>query len=248
MFKVSLLPASYKKYMQGKSLKDMFSKVALLVMVCLLIIYGGIEIKYMLVKRQLNEIKQANSQLAQQFPALEQYQAIYNNLKANETIYNGIKPKSISATEFVTKVNNSMPSYVHITEISLADWFTAGICNVKCVSSSFEDVVDCKEMFAKQDYISSAVTTEIVKTYNTDNTVAVTFTLSLAANGTLSSDGKASVVVQTTAAAAAATTTAASGSGATTASSGTTTTSKNSDETTTTKSSKSAKTTTTTEE
>lgn len=200
MFKVSLLPASYRKYMQGKALKDIFSRIALLVMVCLLIIYGGFQIKNILVKQQLKKVSQANSELVAQFPALEQYQMVYNNLKANETILNAIKPQGVSSAEFVAKVTNLMPSYVHVTEMSLSDWFTSGVCTMKCVASSFEDVVDCKALFEKQDFISSAVTTEIVKQYNTDNTVSVSFTLALSNTGVLASDGTAQVVEQTTAA------------------------------------------------
>jgi len=45
VFKVSLLPESYRKFRQGKAAKDIVSKVALLILVCLFIVYAGFMIK-----------------------------------------------------------------------------------------------------------------------------------------------------------------------------------------------------------
>lgn len=199
MFKVSLLPESYRKYRQGKATKDIVAKVALLILICLFIVYAGFVVKNILVKRQLAKVNKANSELVAQFPALEQYQTIYDNMKSNENIYTSIKTKGISSTEFLSKVINEMPSYVHIKSITLGDWFTAGVCNIQCVCSSYEDVFDCRDSFAEKDYVSSAVTNEIVKKYNTDGTETVTFGLALATQGTLSSDGKAEVVSESAA-------------------------------------------------
>ncbi len=198
MFKVSLLPESYRKYRQGRATKDIVSKVALLILICLFVIYGGFVVKNMLVKRQLSKINKANGELVAQFPALEQYRVIYENMKKNEDIYQSIKPKGISSTQFITKIINDMPSYVHITNISLGDWFAAGVCDVECVCSSFEDVFDCKAVFEEKDYVSSVVTNEIVKQYNADGTETVTFKLALANVGMLTSDGKAEVVSEET--------------------------------------------------
>ena len=198
MFKVSLLPESYRKYRQGKATKDIVAKVALLILLCLFVIYGGFVVKNMLVKRQLRKVNAANNELIAQFPALEQYQAIYDNMKKNESIYQSIKPKGISSTEFVSRLINDMPTYIHIKTITLGDWFSAGVCDLDCVASSFEDVFDCKAEFESKDYISSAVTNEIIKIYNADGTETVTFKLSLATEGTLSSDGKAEVISETT--------------------------------------------------
>ncbi len=198
MFKVSLLPESYRKYRQGRATKDIVSKVALLILVCLFIVYAGFMVKDVLVKRQLKKVNAANSELVAQFPALEQYQAIYDNMKKNENIYQNIKPKGMSSTEFISKLINDMPSYVHVKSISLGDWFTGGVCDLDCVASSFEDVFDCRDDLEAKDYISSAVTNEIVKQYNADGTETVTFKLSLATQGTLTSDGRAEVVSEET--------------------------------------------------
>ena len=198
MFKVSLLPESYRKYRQGEATKDIVSKVALLILICLFIVYAGFIVKNILVKRQLAKVNKANSELVAQFPALEQYQTIYDNMKKNEDIYQSIKSKGISSTEFVTKLINDMPSYVHVNNITLGDWFTAGVCDIDCVCSSFEDVFDCKKVFENKDYVSSVVTNEIVKQYNADGTETVTFKLALATIGELSSDGKAEVISETT--------------------------------------------------
>ena len=198
MFKVSLLPESYRKYRQGKATKDIVSKVALLILVCLFVVYAGFVIKNILVKRELAKVNKANSELVAQFPALEQYQTIYDNMKKNEGIYQSIKSKGISSTEFVTNLINDMPSYVHVKNISLGDWFAAGVCDVDCVCSSFEDVFDCKAVFEGKDYVSSVVTNDIVKQYNADGTETVSFKLSLATIGELSSDGKAEVVSEST--------------------------------------------------
>lgn len=185
MFKVSLLPESYRKYRQGKATKDIVSKVALLIMVCLFIVYGGFVVKNILAKRQLAKVNRANDKLVAQFPALEQYQAIYDNLKQNESVYQSIKPQGVSATEFITKFINDLPSNVHVEEITLNDWFVNGSCTVKCVTNTYEDVFNCKNEFIEKDYVSDAQVSDITKDYYSDDTQIVKFTLALATNGTV---------------------------------------------------------------
>lgn len=188
MFKVSLLPESYRKYKQGRATKDMVSRVALLILVCLFIVYGGFVVKSILVKRQLAKINRANSELVVQFPALEQYQVIYDNMKQNESIYEGIKNKGVSATEFITKFINDLPSNIHVEEITLNDWFANGSCTVKCITNSYEDAFNCKKDFLAKDYVSDAQVDEVSKEYKSDDTQVVKFTLMLATNGTVGAE------------------------------------------------------------
>ena len=104
MFKVSLLPDGYRRHLEGRKKVDLVSKVALVVLVCLFIVYGGVTIKGQILKSKLSKIQQKNSQLEAEFPALQEYQLIYDNLLSAQKMIESILPKESEAVDFFTKV------------------------------------------------------------------------------------------------------------------------------------------------
>ena len=60
MLKVSLLPASYKQFLEGKKKKDLILKIALVVLLCMLIIYVGFAVKSFILQAQYKESSRRN--------------------------------------------------------------------------------------------------------------------------------------------------------------------------------------------
>ena len=53
VFKVSLLPAAYRKRLEEKKKKDLLARVALIVLLCLAIVYAGIFVQGQIMKSKI---------------------------------------------------------------------------------------------------------------------------------------------------------------------------------------------------
>ncbi len=189
MFKVSLLPDSYRRHLEGKKKVDLISKVALVVLVCLFIVYGGILIKHQLLKSKLSNIVEKNRQLEDEFPALQEYQLIYDDLVSAQKMIQSILPKDSEAVNFVTTVSNITPDYVQITQIDLEDWFSKGICTLNCTVQDYQDYKDYVELFKTEEMqktVKQVETVGITRTVSADgDEKSVTFTLALSLSNAL---------------------------------------------------------------
>lgn len=189
MFKVSLLPDSYRHHLEGRKKIELVSKVALVVLVCLFIVYGGIMIKKQILKSKLSDIRAKNQQLEAEFPALQEYQLIYNDLVSAQKIIQSILPKDSEAVEFISTVSGVTPDYVQITQIDLEDWFSKGICTLTCTVQDYQDYKDYVELFKTeemQETVKLVETTGITRTVSADGQEkSVTFTLALSLSNAL---------------------------------------------------------------
>lgn len=189
MFKVSLLPDGYRHHLEGRKKVDLISKVALVVLVCLFIVYGGVMVKGQILNSKLKKIQSKNSQLEAEFPALQEYQVIYDDLMAAQKMIESILPKDSEAVDFFTKVSNITPDYVEITQIDLEDWFTSGVCTLNCTVQDYQDYKDYVEMFKTeemQEVVKQVETTGITRTVSADGSVkSVSFTLALSLSNAL---------------------------------------------------------------
>lgn len=189
MFKVSLLPDSYRHHLEGKKKVDLVSKVALVVLVCLFIVYGGVTVKGQVLKSKLSKITSANSQLEAEFPALQEYQYIYDSLVSAQKMIESVLPKDSEAVNFFTTVSSITPDYVQITQIDLEDWFTSGICTLTCTVQDYQDYKDYIELFKTeemQEVVKNIETTGITRTISADGeTKTVNFTLALSLSNAL---------------------------------------------------------------
>lgn len=188
MFKISLLPDSYRRHLEGKKRINLISKVALVVLVCLFIVYGGVMIKNQILKSKLSKIQRANSQLEAEFPALQEYQLIYDDLVSAQKIIESVLPKESEAVSFLTTVSNITPDYVQVTQIDLEDWFTSGICTLTCTVQDYQDYRDYVSLFETEEMqkvVKNIETTGITRTVNTEGDKTVTFTLALSLSNAL---------------------------------------------------------------
>ncbi len=188
MFKVSLLPDSYRHRLESRKKIDLISKVALIVLVCLFIVYGGVAIKGQILKSKLENLEKKNAALVNEFPALQEYQNIYNNLIQVRKMIESVSPQDPEAVEFFTLVSNVTPDYIQVTEINLENWFTAGICTISCTAQDYKDVQDYKSLFQTeemQQFVKLVEITSIQRTVDSDNNKSVKFTLALSMSNAL---------------------------------------------------------------
>lgn len=131
MFKVSLLPASYKKYLEGKKKKDLVLKVALLILMCMLIIYAGFMIRSLILKGQYRSIQKKDSVISAQINDLQQYKSTYDGLVLAQERVEAVKSRDPSAVKFMTTIKEQQPAYIEITSIALSDWSNSAICAIE---------------------------------------------------------------------------------------------------------------------
>jgi len=181
VFKVSLLPDSYRHQLESRKKIDLISKVALVILVCLFIVYGGVAVKGQILKSKLKSIQSKNASIESEFPALQEYQNIYNELGTVRKMIESITPEDPEAVEFFTMVSNQTPDYVQITQIDLENWFTGGICTLTCTVQDYQDYRDYVELFKTEEmqkFVKMVETTSITRTAG-ENEKNVTFTLAL---------------------------------------------------------------------
>lgn len=181
MFKVSLLPDSYRRRLESRKKIDLISKIALVILVCLFIVYGGVAVKGQILKSKLKTIQRKNSAIESEFPALQEYQNIYNELSEVRKMIESITPQDPDAVEFFTMISNQTPDYVQITQINLENWFKEGICTLTCTvqdNQDYKDYVDLFKTEEMQKIVKTVETTSYTRTSGEDGK-SVTFTLVL---------------------------------------------------------------------
>ncbi len=182
VFKVSLLPAAYRKRLEEKKKKDLLARVALIVLLCLAIVYAGIFVQGQIMNSKLKKLERQNAELQQQFPALQQYQTIFNDLQSAKKMVESVSPQDPEAVEFLTLIANNTPDYIQVTEINMENWFTAGVCTLTCTCLDYSDVNDFKAGFETEEMqktVKLVQLTSITRQVSEDGKKAINFTLAL---------------------------------------------------------------------
>ena len=182
VLKVSLLPAAYRKRLEEKKKKDLLARVALVVLLCLAIVNGGIFAQGQIMNAKLKKLERQNAELQQQFPALQQYQTIFNDLQSAKRMVESVSPQNPEAVEFLALIANNTPDYVQVKEIILENWFTAGVCTLTCTCLDYSDVNDFKASFETeemQETVKLVQLTSITRQVTEDGNKTINFTLAL---------------------------------------------------------------------
>ena len=182
VLKVSLLPAAYRKRLEEKKKKDLLARVALVVLLCLAIVNGGIFAQGQIMNAKLKKLERQNAELKQQFPALQQYQTIFNDLQSAKRMVESVSPQNPEAVEFLALIANNTPDYVQVKEINLENWFTAGVCTLTCTCLDYSDVNDFKASFETeemQETVKLVQLTSITRQVTENGSKAINFTLAL---------------------------------------------------------------------
>lgn len=131
MFKVSLLPESYRKQLIGKKNKKIIISVAIIVLLCMLIIYSGLAVRLLILKNNSKDISKKNSQIMQRIDELRPYVDDYNALAVAEANFANIKPTDITALEMVNIVQSITPNYIEITALYEPEWHKEQVCVIE---------------------------------------------------------------------------------------------------------------------
>lgn len=182
VLKVSLLPAAYRKRLEEKKKKDLLARVALVVLLCLAIVNVGIFAQGQIMNAKLKKLERQNAELQQQFPALQQYQTIFNDLQSAKRMVESVSPQNPEAVEFLALIANNTPDYVQVKEINLENWFTAGVCTLTCTCLDYSDVNDFKASFETEEMqktVKLVQLTSITRQVTEDGNKTINFTLAL---------------------------------------------------------------------
>ena len=182
MFKVSLLPASYRKQLENKAKKDLLEKIALLVLICMLIVFAGVFTKGQILDSKLAKVQAENAKLEQQFPDLQKYQTIYDELNASRQMLISVWPKGIDATSFIVKLSNITPDYIEIKSLSLDNWFAEGTCTIQCKCMDYSDMQGYQNILQQgelKDSIASVQFSAPSRQVDADGNKSVEFTVVL---------------------------------------------------------------------
>ena len=182
MFKVSLLPDSYRRHLQSRDKVDIVSRFAAVILICLFIIYGGFAIKNAVLESKLKKLERENSRLESEFPALQEYQDIYDSLISSRQMISSILPSDGESVDFFTTIANKTPDYVQINEIDIEEWFTSGVCTLNCTVQDYQDMKDYEALFKTeemQEIVKGVEITNIQRQSSSNHNKSVNFTLVL---------------------------------------------------------------------
>lgn len=182
MFKVSLLPAAYRKRLEDKKKKDLLAQVALIVLLCLAIVFVGVFAQGRILNAKLKNLEAENAKLQSEFPALQKYQTVFNDLQSARKMVESVKPNDPEAVAFLTMVANNTPDYIQVESVKLENWFTAGICTLTCTCMDYSDVHDFKSSFETEEMqktVKLVQLTEITRQVTADGKKAIHFSLAL---------------------------------------------------------------------
>lgn len=194
MFKVSLLPDSYRRHLQSRDKIDIVSKFALVILVCLFIIYAGFAIKNAVLESKLRKLERENARLENEFPALQEYQDIYDSLISSRQMIASITPSDGQSVDFFTKIANSTPDYVQINEIDIEDWFSSGVCTLQCTVQDYQDMRDYEDFFKSEEMseiIKGVEIANVQRQSSSNHNKMVRFTLVLSTQNALAPEEQA---------------------------------------------------------
>ncbi len=131
MFKVSLLPDSYRKQLISRKNKDVILSIAVIVLVCMLIVYAGIAVRLLILKNQNKKVNAYNNEINKRIEELSPYVEDYNALAIAQAKVALIKQVDITALEFITEVQSITPDYIKITAVAAPEWQDKQICVIE---------------------------------------------------------------------------------------------------------------------
>lgn len=146
MFKVSLLPESYRKQLIGKKNRQIILSVSVIVLVCMLVIYAGIAIRLLILQGQEKKVDAYSAKINQRIEELSPYVDDYNALAIAQAKVALIKPVDITALEFISEVQSITPDYIRISTIACPEWQSKQICVIEGDLSSANDLRSANSM------------------------------------------------------------------------------------------------------
>lgn len=212
MFKVSLLPESYRKQLISKKNKDIILYVAFIVLLCMLIVYAGIAIRLLVLKGQKSDVDKKNAQIMAKIDELSPYVEDYNALAIAEANFENIKPVDITALEMVNTIQKITPDYIQMTAFYAPEWQKNQVCIIEGnlssannLSEAVSQLEEYKKIVSENEALKDAIREikvvndePLVEVDSTTGARSYSFRMIVSLSGIINIDQQTGTLVTTT--------------------------------------------------
>ena len=212
MFKVSLLPESYRKQLISKKNKDIILYVAFIVLLCMLIVYAGIAIRLLVLKGQKSDVDKKNAQIMAKIDELSPYVEDYNALAIAEANLESIKPVDITALEMVNTIQKITPDYIQMTAFYAPEWQKNQVCIIEGnlssannLSEAVSQLEEYKKIVSENEALKDAIREikvvndePLVEVDSTTGARSYSFRMIVSLSGIINIDQQTGTLVTTT--------------------------------------------------
>lgn len=212
MFKVSLLPESYRKQLISKKNKDIILYVAFIVLLCMLIVYAGIAIRLLVLKGQKSDVDKKNAQIMAKIDELSPYVEDYNALAIAEANFENIKPVDITALEMVNTIQKITPDYIQMTAFYAPEWQKNQVCIIEGnlssannLSEAVSQLEEYKKIVSENEALKDAIREikvvndePLVEVDSTTGARSYSFRMIISLSGIINIDQQTGTLVTTT--------------------------------------------------
>ncbi len=186
MLKVSLLPESYRKKVSGSKKKETLKRLFLDILIVLLAFLAVVLGTRIAVQKRLDEMMKQNAAVEAQFPQLQSYQSLYNELFQQKQLIETVSAKAPYAHDFVVSLGNVECPGLWLTVINAEDWFYTKNCTLegKCFSNTV--LKDYIKQLQKLEGVTAVTRTAYTDSGETSVTgeKIFSFTLTVTVSGT----------------------------------------------------------------
>lgn len=212
MFKVSLLPESYRKQLISKKNKEIILYVAVIVLLCMLIVYAGIAIRLLVLKGQKSDVDKKNAQIMAKIDELSPYVEDYNALAIAEANFENIKPVDITALEMVNTIQKITPDYIQMTAFYAPEWQKNQVCIIEGnlssannLSEAVSQLEEYKKIVSENEALKDAIREikvvndePLVEVDSTTGARSYSFRMIVSLSGIINIDQQTGTLVTTT--------------------------------------------------
>lgn len=212
MFKVSLLPESYRKQLISKKNKEIILYVAFIVLLCMLIVYAGIAIRLLVLKGQKSDVDKKNAQIMAKIDELSPYVEDYNALAIAEANFENIKPVDITALEMVNTIQKITPDYIQMTAFYAPEWQKNQVCIIEGnlssannLSEAVSQLEEYKKIVSENEALKDAIREikvvndePLVEVDSTTGARSYSFRMIVSLSGIINIDQQTGTLVTTT--------------------------------------------------
>lgn len=212
MFKVSLLPESYRKQLISKKNKEIILYVAVIVLLCMLIVYAGISIRLLVLKGQKSDVDKKNAQIMAKIDELSPYVEDYNALAIAEANFENIKPVDITALEMVNTIQKITPDYIQMTAFYAPEWQKNQVCIIEGnlssannLSEAVSQLEEYKKIVSENEALKDAIREikvvndePLVEVDSTTGARSYSFRMIVSLSGIINIDQQTGTLVTTT--------------------------------------------------
>ena len=173
---VSLLPPEIKTRRQQQRRQAVLIRVAIVLFIIILIVYSYLLVSSIMARNTLESLRDERANLENQAAALEQYEILYNDMRAAEEIVITAMGQAPPWSELMTDLGLTLPPGVWLSSMSLNYGAEEGTFNMQGWTYTHSGVAEMLDEIEKMEQLSDIrVQTSSETTF--DGRDAVQFTI-----------------------------------------------------------------------